>query len=194
MKTPAPNPKDEAGAVKQREDAAALVTLEQGRPMVDSLTVAHEFGKSHKNVLRDVGALQPDLSAEFWRLNFEPSTYTDNRGKVQRMFCMTQAGFTALVMGFTGKKAVSLRERFIVAFERIAAELDFLKAQRAAAGMSAARELARVELERKSLERDGSAAGRTLGSLRRRRAENDRAAAPLLAAIQPELPFDGVQQ
>lgn len=132
-------PKDQASAVEQRKDTAALVTVEHGRPMVDSLTVAHEFKKRHDNVLRDLDALKPDLSPEFWRLNFEERNYTDRRGKVQRMCCMTQAGFTALVMGFTGKKAVSLRERFIVAFERMAAELNRLKTQRTAPEWQAAR-------------------------------------------------------
>ncbi|WP_310461068.1 Rha family transcriptional regulator [Sphaerotilus sp.] len=116
----------------QQSPSAALVTVARGQPMTDSRLVATEFGKSHKNVLRSIDAIQVDLSPEFWRLNFEPRDYADDRGKVQRMFTLTQAGFTALVMGFTGKKAVSLRERFIVAFQRVTAELARLKAQRAA--------------------------------------------------------------
>lgn len=116
-----------------------LVSVEHGQPMTNSLLVAVEFGKRHDNVLRDIDALQADLSPEFWRLNFEERDYTDRRGKVQRMFRLTQAGFTALVMGFTGKKAVSLRERFIVAFQRVTAELQRLKAMRAAPSWQTAR-------------------------------------------------------
>ncbi len=118
---------------------AELVTVEHGQPMTDSLLVAVEFGKRHDNVLRDIDALQADLSPGFWLLNFEERDYTDRRGKVQRMFRLTQAGFTALVMGFAGKKAVSLRERFIVAFQRITAELQRLKAMQAAPSWQAAR-------------------------------------------------------
>lgn len=119
--------------------AAELVTPIKGQPMTDSLLVAVEFGKSHKHVLRSIDALQVDLSPEFWRSNFGPSTYTDERGKAQRMFSLTQAGFTALVMGFTGKKSVQLRERFIVAFARVTAELQRLKAMQSAPSWQAAR-------------------------------------------------------
>lgn len=153
MKTPAPNKKHEAGAPgtgaaivtrlaksgNSASEPADLVTVEHGQPMTDSLLVAVEFGKRHDNVLRDIDALQADLSPEFWRLNFEERDYTDRRGKVQRMFHLTQAGFTALVMGFTGKKAVSLRERFIVAFQRVTTELQRLKAMQAAPSWQAAR-------------------------------------------------------
>ena len=47
----------------------------------NSLIVAQMFARDHKNVLRDVANL--DCSEEFSRLNFEPSTYTDERGKRQ---------------------------------------------------------------------------------------------------------------
>jgi Rha family phage regulatory protein len=153
MKNAHPVPKKEAGAPgkgaaivtrpaksdNSASEPADLVTVEHGQPMTDSLLVAVEFGKRHDNVLRDIDALQADLSPEFWRLNFEERDYTDRRGKVQRMFRLTQAGFTALVMGFTGKKAVSLRERFIVAFQRVTAELQRLKAMQSAPSWQAAR-------------------------------------------------------
>lgn len=125
-------------------EPAALVSVEHGQPMTNSLLVAAEFGKRHDNVLRDIDALQADLSPEFWRLNFEERDYTDRRGKVQRMFRMTQAGFTALVMGFTGKKAVSLRERFIVAFQRVTDELHRLQSMRT----EPAWQSARIEVKR----------------------------------------------
>lgn len=153
MKNAHHTPKDEAGAPgkgaaivtrpaksgNSASKASDLVTVEHGQPMTDSLLVAAEFSKLHKNVMRAIDALQADLSPEFWRLNFEPSNYTDDRGKVQRMCRMTEAGFTALVMGFTGKKAVSLRERFIVAFQRVTTELQRLQAMQAAPSWRAAR-------------------------------------------------------
>lgn len=130
---------DSATPRKSASAPADLVTVAHGQPMTDSLLVAVEFGKRHDNVLRDIDALQADLSPEFWRLNFEERDYTDRRGKVQRLFHLTQAGFTALVMGFTGKRAVSLRERFIVAFQRVTAALSKLKAMQSAPAWQAAR-------------------------------------------------------
>lgn len=119
--------------------AAELVTPIKGQPMTDSLLVAAEFGKSHKHVLRSIDALQVDLSPGFYQSNFGPTTYTDSLGREQRMFHLTQAGFTALVMGFTGKKSVQLRERFIVAFQRVTAELSALQAMQTAPAWQIAR-------------------------------------------------------
>ncbi|OBX05284.1 hypothetical protein QV06_03540 [Gallibacterium genomosp. 3] len=85
--------------------------------MTDSLKVAHYFGKQHKNVLKAIKEL--NCSPEFWRLNFKPSNYTDDRGKKQPMYLMTQDGFTLLVMGFTGKKAMQFKEAYINEFNQM---------------------------------------------------------------------------
>lgn len=87
--------------------------------VTDSLTVAKSFGKQHKNVLRAYDTLQ--CSAEFSRLNFEPSDYVDERGKPQRMVKLTKDGFVMLVMGFTGEKAMAFKEAYIAAFNAMAA-------------------------------------------------------------------------
>ena len=91
-------------------------------PRVDSRFVAEFFEKEHKNVLRDVDALrQPDsgFSPEFGRLNFEPTSYTDNFNRKQRCYAMTRDGFTALAMGFTGKKAAHFKELYIRRFNEM---------------------------------------------------------------------------
>lgn len=85
--------------------------------MTDSLKVAYYFGKQHKNVLKAIKEL--NCSPEFWRLNFKPSNYTDERGKKQPMYLMTQDGFTLLVMGFTGKKAMQFKEAYINEFNQM---------------------------------------------------------------------------
>jgi Rha family phage regulatory protein len=46
-------------------------------------------------------------SAEFSRLNFQPSDYVDERGKPQRMVKMIKDGFIMLVMGFIGEAATT---------------------------------------------------------------------------------------
>lgn len=85
--------------------------------MTDSLKVAYYFAKQHKNVLKAIKEL--NCSPEFWRLNFKPSNYTDERGKKQPMYLMTQDGFTLLVMGFTGKKAMQFKEAYINEFNQM---------------------------------------------------------------------------
>lgn len=101
------------------EEAQGLLISDNSRLLADSLQVAERFGKLHKNVLRDIEGIE--CSEEFYRLNFEPIEYTDSRGRPQRMFRMTRDGFSLLVMGFTGTKAMLWKERYIQAFNMLEA-------------------------------------------------------------------------
>lgn len=85
--------------------------------MTDSLKVAEYFGKQHKNVLRAVKEL--DCSPEFNQLNFKLVKYVDEKGEKRPMYLMTQDGFTLLVMGFTGKKAMQFKEAYIKKFNQM---------------------------------------------------------------------------
>ncbi|HEU0228938.1 MAG TPA: Rha family transcriptional regulator [Burkholderiaceae bacterium] len=60
-----------------------LVHLRKGVPITDSLAIAREFGRSHKNVLRTLDDLIGDGTIS--RLNFEPAEYVDEQGKPRRM-------------------------------------------------------------------------------------------------------------
>lgn len=89
---------------------------------VNSLFVAKFFEKNHKDVLRDIRNItEPTsgLSEEFSRRNFEPSKYTDERGKKQPCFEMTRDGFTLLAMGYTGAKAMKFKELYIRRFNEM---------------------------------------------------------------------------
>ncbi len=87
-----------------------------------SLDVAETFGKDHKNVLRDIRDL--GCSAEFNRLNFEPISYTDSMNRKQDAYIMTRDGFTLLVMGYTGEKAMRFKEAYIKQFNAMEAALQ----------------------------------------------------------------------
>ena len=82
--------------------------------VVTSLDIAETFGKEHKNVLRDIRELE--CSDEFNRLNFEPTSYIDTRNRRQDMYYITRDGFTLLVMGYTGEKAMRFKEAYIRQF------------------------------------------------------------------------------
>ncbi len=88
-----------------------LVFNHNGAATTNSLLIAKTFSKEHKNVLRDIDNL--DCSEEFSQLNFEPSKYKDERGKMQRMFIISKDGFVFLVMGYKGKRAGMLKESYI---------------------------------------------------------------------------------
>lgn len=96
---------------------------------VNSLFVAKFFEKEHKNVLRDIAQItdpKSGLSEEFSRLNFEPSKYTDERGKKQPCVEMTRDGFTLLAMGYTGAKAMKFKELYIRRFNEMEQFIDTL--------------------------------------------------------------------
>ena len=90
-----------------------------------SLQVAHEFGKRHDHVIRDIQNL--DCSEDFRLLNFGESSYRNEQNKKQPMFLMTRDGFMFLVMGYRGKKASNIKEAIIQRFNEMEAFIrDYL--------------------------------------------------------------------
>lgn len=101
-----------------------IVTLHGDHPTTNTLIIAEHFGKSHKNILRDLRTLMDDCPKEFGRLNFEPTPYYDSQGKKQTMYSLTRDGFMLLAMGFTGANATRLKIAFIEEFNRMEAALQ----------------------------------------------------------------------
>ena len=88
-----------------------------------SLDIAETFCKEHKNVLRDIENIKKELSsnlsctnsAEFSALFYE-DTYKASNGKKNPMYIMNRDGFTLLVMGYTGEKAMKFKLAYIKQF------------------------------------------------------------------------------
>lgn len=85
--------------------------------VVTSLDVAETFNKRHSDVLRDIDKL--NCSKEFTERNFALSSYKDASGKSNKMQYMTRDGFTILVMGYTGEKAMKFKEAYINQFNNM---------------------------------------------------------------------------
>lgn len=101
-----------------------LLTITNGQPTASSLDIAKHFGKEHRNVLRDIEALQEGV------LNFEQTpmflktTYVHpQNGQEYPMYLMNRDGFTLLAMGFTGKEALEWKVKYINAFNAMEQEL-----------------------------------------------------------------------
>lgn len=103
-------------ALNLRRADTSLTFVQDGKVLTDSRTVAATFGKEHRNVLAAIKRL--DIPEDFRELNFKPSTYkTANRnGQTLTCYHITRDGFTILVMGFTGKKAMEFKIKYIEAF------------------------------------------------------------------------------
>lgn len=93
------------------------VTEKNGIPVVSSRYVAENFGKRHDNVLQTISKLE--CSDTFRLLNFKESEYRNDQNKKQPEYIMTRDGFSILVMGFTGKKAMQFKESYINAFNQM---------------------------------------------------------------------------
>lgn len=93
-------------------DLIEIVTERNGKPITTSLKVAEKFEKQHKDVLESIRNLVAEKSAAKF---FRETTYK-NRGKKYPMFEMDRDGFSLLVMGFSGKKALQWKIDYIQAF------------------------------------------------------------------------------
>lgn len=91
---------------------------------VSSLQVAKDFGKQHKDVLEKITALRAENSAV--TKMFIESTYKAGTGKTYKCYDMTRDGFSLLVMGFTGKKALEWKLRYIEAFNSMEKQLTYI--------------------------------------------------------------------
>ncbi len=102
-------------------DRAPVVVAKDGGVFADSRDVAEFFGKRHTHVLdaiRDLLAKEPPLAP-----NFRPFKINDLTGETTSHVEMDRRGFTVLVMGFTGEKALKWKLRWIDAFDFMEAEL-----------------------------------------------------------------------
>ena len=85
-----------------------------------SLKIAERFEKNHKDVLRAITKIITQVSDSFGERNFAPSEYEqkNNLGLAVKhpMYELTKDGFIMVVMSFTGKPAMEIKEWYINAF------------------------------------------------------------------------------
>lgn len=99
------------------EKSSLGVFVDKNRTWVSSRDVAERFEKNHKDVIRNIKAL--DCSLEFTGRNFALSEYKDPTGRTLPQYLMTRDGFTFLAMGFTGARAARFKEAYINEFNRM---------------------------------------------------------------------------
>ena len=109
------------------------ITNRDGKLTVSSLQVTKDFGKRHDHIMRDIENLIAETSAESfanlttqnWGVKsfFTENTYINERGRTYRCYDITRDGFSLLVMGFTGKKALEWKLKYIEAFNAMEQKL-----------------------------------------------------------------------
>ena len=93
-----------------------LVVIQNNQIVVSSKDIAEHFGKDHKNVLQNIRDI---LVAENSATKFYQETTYQNRGKDYKEYLMNRDGFSLLAMGFTGKKALQWKLKYIEAFNEM---------------------------------------------------------------------------
>lgn len=91
-----------------------------GQAVTSSLLVAEKFGKEHKHVLDSIRKLIEGCAEISADPMFEETTYVNEQnGQVYPMFLMNRDGFSLLVMGFNGKKAMQFKLDYINEFNKM---------------------------------------------------------------------------
>ena len=94
-----------------------LVYLKNDEVVCSSLQVAEKFGKRHDNVMQSIRGL---LKNEETHEMFKKSSYIEEQNNQRYpMYFMNRDGFSLLVMGFTGKKALEWKLQYIKAFNQM---------------------------------------------------------------------------
>lgn len=99
-----------------------LVIMKDQQVVTSSLQVADVFNKDNRHLLRDIDSLKEDLS-NFGQMFFE-SIAPDSYGRNRRIYYMNRDGFTLLAMGFTGKKALQFKLKYIEAFNSMEKQIQ----------------------------------------------------------------------
>lgn len=84
--------------------------------VVTSLDVAETFGKEHYHVMEDIREIQKKVSTPDFSGLFHEGEYKASNGKKNPMYYMNRDGFTLLVMGYTGEKAMQFKLAYINQF------------------------------------------------------------------------------
>lgn len=134
--------------------------------LTNSLLVAEKFGKRHADVIRSIDNIlntEDELLNAKMRLAFVSTTYEDSTGKSNPAYIMNQKGFSILVMGWNGIKALKFKNEFYDAFEAMERSLKEIKtpqtyaeALRRLADEVEAKEQIQYQLEQKTEQLDES--------------------------------------
>ena len=101
--------------------AGSIVHLHMGKPVTDSLAIAQEFGRPHKNVLQSLDGLIADGTIN--RLEFKPVKFTDAKGEQRRMIELTERGALIAMPFIGGKNSRAGQVRLVHAFMAMRDEL-----------------------------------------------------------------------
>lgn len=93
-----------------------IINNDNGTLTVSSLQVAEDFEKEHRNVVQSIEELKKGVAEKSADLFIESSYQHPQNKQTYKCYNLTRDGFSLLVMGFTGKKALEWKLKYIEAF------------------------------------------------------------------------------
>ena len=95
-----------------------LVQIKDNKAITTSNDIALAFSKRHHHIVRDIEALEipEDFQKTNFGLLFREVKIGNGAVRQYKSYEITRDGFTLLAMGFTGKKAMEFKIKYIEAF------------------------------------------------------------------------------
>lgn len=101
-----------------------LVFKNNDQVVTSSRNIARDFNKGHREILRTIDNIIEKGDVQNCTDLFYESTYIHEQNKQEyRQYLINRDGFTLLVMGFTGRKAMKFKMQYINAFNEMEKEL-----------------------------------------------------------------------
>lgn len=98
-----------------------ILTTQNDEIWASSREVAEKFEKQNKHVNETIRKLMVENSTV--KNMFRENEYVSSRGRKETEFLMNRDGFSLLVMGFTGEKALTWKLKYIEAFNEMERKL-----------------------------------------------------------------------
>lgn len=99
-------------------DKLINIKNDKGQLLVSSREIAKNFEKEHNDLKKRIRELENDMGEKSHNY-FSTIQYKDSLNRVQEEFLMNRDGFTLLAMGFTGKKALEWKLKYIETFNKM---------------------------------------------------------------------------
>lgn len=107
--------------IKEMNNLVASIDVREyeGQPVVSSREVANNFEKQHKHVLECIENLKEGVAEKSADLFIESKYQHPQNKQWYKEYLLTRDGFSLLVMGFTGAKALQWKLKYIEAFNKM---------------------------------------------------------------------------
>lgn len=121
--------------LKDSQDLTKAIVNYHNFPLTHSLAIAEQFGKEHKNVMRDIKNIEEKLN----KANEDDSSilgapnneiyfisknhYLSKQGKALPLLVINKNVALMLIIGYTGSKAFKIKNEFIKRFNELETEV-----------------------------------------------------------------------